>query len=439
MTDHVEDDPLVAATPLQERHAITLAVVSIFSASLSITGSGLIIYLARKRARKELYHRLMSFLSATDIILSTSVILQAFSLPVEDAPDAVWAVGNHATCTAAGFLFMYGSVTIAYYNAVLSVYFYLLVVYNFRDQSLVWRFEIPAHVLGVLLTLITPIAGVILDTYGVAPGLITACVYAAYPRGCLTSEDVECTGGLESVPMDYISLVVTGISVFIGFSATVMLYWRVRGQLRRNLRYAKAFTKISSNTLKVPQSDGNDGTLQGTEGRDVLKRSISFRSSRKANRQQAQLHNRGHISERLRSVRVRSLLYSAIYCNLFVWVIVATLVSSLKPSLFPLQFVIYLLFPLQGALNAIVYIRPRYIHWRAEFPDYSCGTILFKHILRDNTVEKEKQHLKTRQLVQEQLDRQHNDITSSSQTPQETDEENQVDDYLPADFEASFR
>eukprot|EP00980_Cylindrotheca_fusiformis_P013174 scaffold3347_cov49-Cylindrotheca_fusiformis.AAC.1 len=73
-------------------------------------------------------------MSVYDVLESVWNFGSTWPIP-EGSPDVIWAVGNAATCTAQGF-FLTLSVAVPIYNAMLSLYYVLVINYNYTDKRL---------------------------------------------------------------------------------------------------------------------------------------------------------------------------------------------------------------------------------------------------------------------------------------------------------------
>jgi hypothetical protein len=103
------------------------------SATLSLIGSILIIheFFSRSPDHRSTYHHLMLAISCYDVISSIAYIFTGVLVPT--SAGQYESHGNGATCKLQGFLIQLGQTSL-FYNLLLSVYFLLLVKYNWKER-----------------------------------------------------------------------------------------------------------------------------------------------------------------------------------------------------------------------------------------------------------------------------------------------------------------
>jgi hypothetical protein len=143
--------------PLSNGQQITLAVVNLVTCTLSVMGSGFIIYLVVKRKSPGTYNRLLVAMSITEIVHSLDAVLHNFLIPVAD--DRILAVGNRRTCTALGFFVQFGMTAVTLYSCMLSLNYLLTVRYGMKARYLARYIEPFMHALALLYPLITASVG----------------------------------------------------------------------------------------------------------------------------------------------------------------------------------------------------------------------------------------------------------------------------------------
>jgi hypothetical protein len=137
---------------------VWLAWVPRISASLSLFGSSMIIYdISRDRAKRgTVFHNLMVAMSFFDIVGSIAWDFSTLPIPVYEyggTSGIYGAKGNEATCKMQGFFIQLGYTSI-FYNMSLSFYFLLVVRYGMKESQLkklqLWL-HIPALLVGFAL------------------------------------------------------------------------------------------------------------------------------------------------------------------------------------------------------------------------------------------------------------------------------------------------
>lgn len=119
---------------------IVVALLPKFSSILSLFGSFWIIIEVitdnneSRRKRNHPYHRLLCAMSVYDVLESGWNFASSWPIP-EGTAGVAWARGTTTTCTAQGF-FLTLSVAVPIYNAMLSLYYVLVINYRFSDVYL---------------------------------------------------------------------------------------------------------------------------------------------------------------------------------------------------------------------------------------------------------------------------------------------------------------
>lgn len=115
---------------------VWLAMLPKVSSIFSLFGSMWIIIevASERRKRRAPYHRLLLAMSVYDVLESVWNFGSTWPIP-KGSDDVMWAVGNTATCTAQGF-FLTLSSAVPLYNAMLSLYYVLVINYNYSDTKL---------------------------------------------------------------------------------------------------------------------------------------------------------------------------------------------------------------------------------------------------------------------------------------------------------------
>ena len=319
---------------LSREKYITAIMIAWCSALLSCLGSLSAIYLIlRTNKLQELYHRLVFGLCISDLILSTSIILQ----PVLTRGDLGLALsmGNVQTCEFVGFLFQYYMASCAY-NALLSLYFCAKIRYNKSDRILAKQYEPYVHLVALGLPTLFGIVGVQRDLFNPSYTLYV-CDFWAYPADCSLHNDYDNErGDCQLVHLvGYAAMGIYGLLACVGVTATWVVCRTVQRQLRRM------------------QSHSFDFTL---DERHERRNGIVMR---------------------------QAFLYTAAFLNGFIIVLLATVSTArvleratVDPEVLGESRLYYagvilcfFLFPLQGFFNWIIYVRRRLFHIRRLHPD----------------------------------------------------------------------
>jgi len=153
---------MVTFTKIQQ----ATAIIPHFSSTLSLIGSGLIVFdiLKIKRDNKEkIHHRLLLGLSCSDIIAFICHFMSSWPIPNGTMPPVFGAIGNVATCKTQGFLVQL-SIASPLYNAALSVYYLLVIRFQFSEDDS-RKYEPWLHGISIIVSLFTAIVGLAFDLY----------------------------------------------------------------------------------------------------------------------------------------------------------------------------------------------------------------------------------------------------------------------------------
>jgi hypothetical protein len=318
---------------LSEGQYATLVIVTALSSFLSILGSVAVTRIAFLKMTST-YQRFLFMLSLADILNSVFLLFHQLVLP--SSPDFYWAVGNNKTCSMAGFFLHFGSLSVAMYSCYLSMYFYLSIQSSPKRQKqpedIIGSWEWCAHLSCFLIPGGIAVAAAVTDNLDVAEGL-GLCVIQSYDCEDGTTDEVDCVPSGNNgwaLPKDTNALrwaYVAGMIAAASFAilATALVYFKVQG------------------TLTQRGDSGADGGALPDE-----------------------------MKQRLRAVATQAILYTGVFVNTLIWPVLAIAIpTDTKAPVYFLQFLAFLLYPLQGVFNCFIYIRPRYQMLSAMYPDDS--------------------------------------------------------------------
>lgn len=165
---------------------VALAIIPKVSSIFSFMGSTwIMIEVLTDRTeprpkRSHPYHRLLFAMSTYDVLESIWNFVSTWAIPA-GTPDVVFASGTTGTCSAQGF-FLTLSVAVPIYNAMLSIYYVLVINYQFSDATLRKWIEPTMHAVAGIWAFGTAL-------YSASTGLLNNanlwCWIAPLPQGCL--------------------------------------------------------------------------------------------------------------------------------------------------------------------------------------------------------------------------------------------------------------
>eukprot|EP00816_Leptocylindrus_hargravesii_P003429 CAMPEP_0196809544 /NCGR_PEP_ID=MMETSP1362-20130617/9465_1 /TAXON_ID=163516 /ORGANISM="Leptocylindrus danicus, Strain CCMP1856" /LENGTH=418 /DNA_ID=CAMNT_0042184267 /DNA_START=208 /DNA_END=1464 /DNA_ORIENTATION=- len=168
---------------------------------MSMAGSCYIIWKVvgdkEKRETKwtRMYHRLLFSMSVCDVLSSFGLFLGSWPSPADNLNESIYDidlignVGNTSTCNAQGFIVTLGASGTNCYNAILAVYFLLIVKYGWPETRL-QKIEKIFHLYGTVVPFSISLGFLLLGWYSTA---VPTCFVMAYPWGCfLDDTEHEC-------------------------------------------------------------------------------------------------------------------------------------------------------------------------------------------------------------------------------------------------------
>ena len=302
-------------------------VIAALSCLVSTFGSASVVYLIirHKRYKKSMFERLMLGLVLNDSITSISSFILPFATPARLGLPLT--IGNRFSCRLVPVFVMqgYGSF---YYCGWLGLYFLLVIRYGWSEQRLRRWIEFWAHLIPWLFGWATSILLFLAKRYRVDP-LVGVCA----PDHCAYDENGDCLVPLnndEGMPITQPYILGAFAMAIIGIACTWLVYWTVRMQEKSMQKYGRG------NTLK----------------------------QRKAVAMQAVYYSLACINGIVVSVLVELRFFIAPWGG-------DVLTLKDRPEVVLYLIPLFLLFPLQGFFNWIIYCRPVYVRLRGTYPNES--------------------------------------------------------------------
>ncbi|CAJ1954116.1 unnamed protein product [Cylindrotheca closterium] len=337
-----------------------LAILPIFSALLTIFGSWIIILMAFKSRRNKPwtpYHGLLVAMSLFEILGSFTSAAGPF-LYSKQTSDRIWALGTSGTCTAIGFFNQFGSHSAMLYNGTLSIYFLLTARFNFSNSEIASRYEALMHYLCIGYPLITAFVGLFLNVYGERSTTI-GCWVARCKIDTFTGEAIcEERGLIEGFFGRYPVVATLAMLIF----GNLLIWIHLRRQLNKRRKQKMA---AGANMDEDSDSDSDNSTEDEEDsnqsgGNTRPKKDVITAGQRRA----------------LRLVSSQAFLFvgSFMLCNTVTFVLRHIIPANMNGdpvenyiaemeipyNNFALMVIQAILFPLQGLLNMMIYIRPKY-------------------------------------------------------------------------------
>lgn len=346
----VDVDP---STYLSREQDIALVLLQIFSSTLSLIGSSIIVFkilrsLHRSKSSTP-YDRIILGLSSCDIVSSFTYMLAPFLLP-RATSNRVWAFGNETTCTWLGFLAQLACYWAIWYNCVLSFYYLLTVRFGVKRKAFIRKYELWMHLSGAIFFPMTAIIGLMGNWYS-EMRFAMMCWIGEVPKGC-----DRCWGLVVAYIFGAPSSIITLLAVVINNIIIVVF-------VRRNLLSSKRTTIRASSEFEL--SDIENSSLSPPRASSLSQKRVS---------QQKRLK---------KEAATQGFLYVTTFLLTFLPAFVIQIMEGMVATgeenlqqVYPLLVLNAMLLPLQGFFNVFVYVRPYYNRFRAQNPDDSMIRIL---------------------------------------------------------------
>jgi hypothetical protein len=374
-TNNIDDDYVLSQiSPLTDRQEVTLSLLMVLSASLSILGSSTIVYkVVRNRSQTTPYDRIMMGLSLTDIIASLSYALSPFLIPAGGTSPRIWAVGNEATCSFLGWLTQF-SFAAVWYNAILSFYYLLTVRLGVHRKAFAQKYEVWFHASAWVFFLITATTGAALGWYSEFQ-INLGCWVGEIPQGCEAAGTCTGTGQLVGWVFGGFPLLFTYVALIAN---NTVIYGYVRNTLSDGNSLLSTTTPSTTATTTTTSYFSNinspyvDRSSRSNDG-SASSSSQNTQQRHAMLEEQRVLRQQAHVRE----VASQGFLYVATFFISYTPAFILRILDGIgrgtsdEDDMYALLILNASLLPLQGFFNMFVHTRPSYFRFRAAYPDLS--------------------------------------------------------------------
>mmetsp|Transcript_37384 Transcript_37384/g.63633 ORF Transcript_37384/g.63633 Transcript_37384/m.63633 type:complete len:397 (-) Transcript_37384:428-1618(-) len=378
--------------------SIALAIAPKITSSLSIVGSIIILnkVLRSPKRRRHPMHRIMVGLSVADILSGISFFGSTWPIPrgtvsrfaEEGTQQLIYgAVGTERSCDMAGF-FCQMQVASPLLNATLATYYLLTVRYSWRTeriQKIEWIFfAVPFG-----FALFTSI-------FVVAANLIGHVEWTCWILPAeLSVEGAKLTSiqqNFRTIQWLFLFAPVWVCIVYVSI-IFVLLYIDMRNSERTMLKYSIPYQPgvvAATGGRNADEEDGEQGDEADDEGapsgttmdastnpnQQSSPASCHFKNKKSRRWHHEESRERREASKS-RKVAIQGMLYVIAFYIAWLFPTVTRITDLLKVNIFAIQFLDTTLLPLQGALNCMVYLRPRYNVYREAHPNHGMSTSMW--------------------------------------------------------------
>ncbi|CAB9511731.1 expressed unknown protein [Seminavis robusta] len=338
-------------------------------------GQGTIIYSILHRRRGSLQHdnlhQLLLGLSFSDLLASWAVVMGGFLYPKGVSDDAPLALGNAASCNASAFVNALFGTSSTLYNCWISMHFWRVLRKTQKRQSqstkMDWCFRVTAHSSAVLVGFVFATIGILGDRFG--PHYFLGMCYFTPP--CSDSnEDCAETSGFE---VNHVFRGFLALCVIISIGCTIAVALKVRANLKRSRKYSTS--QMSATQTTFGGDSNRDFTVTSQEGGPTANSGIEMELESSAGKGTPKTRSKEQ------DVAFQAVWYTIAHLNTVVLPIVGILVVNMTdeearkgdPGHYTFLLLLYWFMPIQGALNMIVFLRPRYIRWQEYLERQNLG------------------------------------------------------------------
>lgn len=394
-----------------------LIIITLSTASLSFVAST-IMAIAIVRSDGGLsspYQRIIFGLCLSDILQSCSLIVGPFAVP-SSQPQGLWAVGNHQTCQANGFLFNFGSLSTPMYMFALCIYTALKIKKNMSDKMFSQKIEKAIHLIIILVAFSICVAG--LATKSINSAVVgTYCTFTAFPVGCRQYPDMvgECDPAIakSAVILSLVgtiaipSLCLFGIICCTGIVCQHVLdidgnlygepLMRRSGAIEQEIRVPTPLRSTDesqpsgeTNVLRYPSSEKRKSDYSESSRSKITGVVKEFNLTKIDNPKiqecdpgleglEIEVHRAldGKKAIRKAALYRRVILHQAILFGLayiiayfFFWIVHISFLAGKQPS-YGITYMAAFFYPIGGFLYIFVYARPKASFYRIENPECS--------------------------------------------------------------------
>ena len=207
----------------------------------------------RKRKCQFVHNRIMTAMSCIDVLNSLAWFASTAAIPL-GSEYTYGAQGTTATCAAQGFFIQLG-LAVPVYNAMMCIYFYLVVKSKIDMATIEKKIEPLMHGIALFYPLLTAIASV---SMGLFNNKAVVCWISPYPFDCSIRADIKCTRGHNAGFYSIVFCAVEMILVFlvICFSMIkIVLHVHGRGNTMKRYQFRGSemparFSEQSKETTK---------------------------------------------------------------------------------------------------------------------------------------------------------------------------------------------
>ena len=215
-------------------------ITSRVTGGLSALSSLLIIVIILRSPTKltTIYHRIIFGMSCVDILASIAIGLTTLPMPQDldyvigtDTDSWVGSrLGNAQTCSAQGFVFVFGLISMVSYNGSLWIYYTCAIAFRLKEKSIVKYIEPVLHIIPLSMGLGWAIPPIIYGLYNPTPWDPGCNIALEEKPGFNSAEDAKIGNTTNMDILNMATIVFLLVLVFLCFA---FILWKVVQTERR--------------------------------------------------------------------------------------------------------------------------------------------------------------------------------------------------------------
>ncbi len=353
---------------------LEIVIYQITSASISFAASVMIVSFIALNGLSTPYRRIIFGLSISDMCQSFGILVGPFLNP-SNLPQALWGIGNKHTCRLDGFLNLLGMTAVPMYTVFLCIYYVCKLKSRVSDAQFTQRIEKKMHVaiIAINLGLYLPALGMDVMNPNYLGNL---CGPAFLPTGCKQNPELygECDDSNKPTLTFFLMFsgaVVPVVSLVAILICMGLILWHT-------VMRERIFGKRKGPVLENDRAHGTVSTVDRTsimQGSryERYPTSVDVPANADDGENTASDTNAETLSRLYKKELISQVCcYIMVFCltNLPYIFVVIMLQTSSRVSNNGLR-VNFILYPLAGFFNIIVYTRWNVRSWRRSHPECS--------------------------------------------------------------------
>ncbi len=344
-----------------------IQIAGMVSSSVSFAASSTMVFMIFSRSDGALstpYRRLILAISISDMFLSVGFFSGPFMIPVDTGTNSILARGNTISCEVNGFITSIGSIAVPLYISSLCVYFLCKIKIGMTNEKFYYYVERWLHACIIIFNITGAILALATDSFNPI-GTYNFCNFAGFPFNCDIPLDTgadaeECLRGQNAYKYSFVFTYLPFLgSLIVIIGSMIMISCHAFGE--RKLYIA-----------------GSDETPTRCCTMKCIRLNATEEEHQKEDETAADHAARLHYLYVKETMKLAA-LYFLTYILLFIFPIAISIwhiTTKGSDDSFELLFALFIVYPLGGLFNILVYTRPKVKYVLMNNPEYSYTQVL---------------------------------------------------------------